>query len=212
MSKKLKIFGILAIAILLTFPGNVFAARFFCTGMVGTVAGGTLIVTPGGRAYGAFVILPGDSNNHTVVTSISVTSDSALVTANAYVYDKEDEAIVDSPSITGTRELSISSGGGNFDAADLIVIQDPAGKYAFVESVASSGAGTILVAGTLDRAVGIGWRVYEMEEICRIPASIDTQEYESDVAVVAGEYDSPVLIWLGGLTSCSINFAAGHYK
>ena len=128
------------------------------------------------------------------------------------MYDKENSATINAAASAGATSLSISSGGASIDANDIIVLQDTSGSTVYVETVASTGATTIALNGTLDGAITSGWKVYEMEKIATIPVGSATASYESDVAVVAATKDSPLLIWLGGVASCSINFASGHYK
>lgn len=185
------------------------ADSIFCKFMTGSTDGAQLVTN---YQYGAYVAIPGDNNSQVVVTSFSATSDNAAATCDAYVYDKENEATLNSACNAGSSELGITSGGASFDANDLIIIQSASGAV-YVESVASSGATTIALNGTTDVAItATGWKVYEMEKIGEIPVAAATASYESDVAVVAGTKDSPVLIFLGGVASCSINFASGHYK
>jgi len=161
---------------------------------------------------GAVAMIPGDNNSQVVVTSISMTSDCSSSTSDAFIYDKENEASVNSTSAAGQTEIGISSGGANFDQFDIIVIQNASGSRIFYETVSSVGATTIATVGALDYSVGTGYTVYEMEHIGTIPVDNATVSFNSDVAVVAGATDSPLLIWLGGATACSINFASGHYK
>jgi len=185
------------------------ADSIFCKSMTGTTTGATIGF---GYTYGAYVAIAGDNNSQVVVTSLSGTADNAATTCNAYIYDKENEATVNSSSSSGGQEIGIASGGASIDASDIIVLQNPAGDVVYVETVASTGATTIAIAGVLDGAITSGWKVYEMEKIAEVPVGNATKSYESDVAVVAGTKDSPVLIFLGGVASCSINFASGHYK
>lgn len=184
------------------------ADKIFCKGMTGTGEGATLGVTSN---YGAFIAIPGDASNQTVIASLSITSDGT--TRNAYVYDKESEATINAAAAAGATEITITpSGTSPFDNGDIVVLQDPSGKRVYVETVASYGAATVALSGHLDGAIAIGWKVYEMEKICEIPAGNATASYQSDVAVVAGTQGSPVLIWIGGVAGCSINFASGHYR
>jgi len=185
------------------------ADSIFCKSMAGTTAGATLVTT---YDYGAYVAIAGDNNSQVVVTGFSGTSDTAAPTCDAYIYDKENEATVSAAASAGASTFSVSSGGASFDANDIIVLQDASGRTVYVETVASTGATTFALNGTLDGAITAGWKVYEMEKIAEVPIGNATISYESDVAVIAGTKDSPVLIFLGGVASCSINFASGHYK
>jgi len=211
---KLNKIGLLAIAALLSvmlFVGPALALDpIFCKSMIGTTAGGTLGSDT--RAYGAFVIIPGDNNSQVVVASVSGTADGTGAVNNIWVYDKENEATISSSDSAGVTSLVISSGGTSFDASDIIVIQAPSGSPVFAESVSSTGATTIALNGTTDYAVYSGYKVYEMEEIARIPVGNGTASYQSDVAVAAGQKDSPLFLYIGGTSACSINFASGHYR
>jgi len=207
---------LLIIAVIMFMAGPALAAdSIFCKFMTGTTAGAHVDTGAAGLTYiyGAYVLIPGDNNAQVVVTSFSATSDNAAATCDAYVYDKENSAAINSGSKSGSAEIYMASGGTNFDANDIIVLQDASGSTIYVETVASTGATTIALNGFLDGAIASsGWTVYEMEKIGEIPVGAATASYESDVAVVAGTTDSPVLIFLGGVASCSINFASGHYK
>lgn len=209
MKKLVSIISVVALCLMVAMPAMA-VDSIFCKSMVGTTAGGTLGTT---YTYGAYVIIPGDNNAQVVASSLSGTSDNAADTCDMYVYDKEQSCTVNSASASGATEIGISSGGASIDASDIIVLQDASGSTVYVETVASTGATTIAINGTLDGAIAAsGWTVYEMEKIAEVPVGSATASYESDVAVIAGATDSPVLIWLGGVASCSINFASGHYK
>ena len=183
--------------------------QIFCKSMTGTTAGAAYT---GEATYGAYVIIPGDNNAQVVVASFSATADSAASYSNADIYDKENEATVNSGSAAGGQTLYFASGGASFDASDVIVLQDTSGSTVYIESVSSAAATNIVIHGTLDGAVAAGWKVYEMEQIATIPVGAATASFESDVAVVAATKDSPLLIIIHGYAACSINFASGHYK
>lgn len=208
MRKYFKIMLAVSILIALLISGPAAAAdSIFSKFMTGTTTAGVGTT----YTYGAYVVIPGDSNGQVVVASVSGTSDGTAATNNIYVYDKENEATINSTSSAGATALGIASGGASFDANDLIVLQSPSGAV-YLESVASSGAATIAINGALDVEVSSGWKVYEMSQIGKIPVGNATASYQSDVAVVAGTKDSPVLMVLGGTAACSINFASGHYR
>lgn len=206
MRKRLiQLMAAAAIALLIAVPAQA-VDSIFCKGMTGT--SDTV-----GYAYGAYVLIPGDNNAQVVVTSFSATSDQAVATGNAYVYDKENSLAITSGNASGAQELGFASGGGSLDASDWIVIQDASGATIYIESIASVTATTLAINGTFDGTIASsGWTVYEMEQIATIPVGNATASYESDVAVVAGTRNSPVFIRIGGASSCSINFASGHYR
>nr|BDD47305.1 hypothetical protein 8 [bacterium] len=212
MKKRFGIIGLIAmLAMLFCVVPAIAADSIFCKFMTGDANNGKDLGTT--YHYGAYVAIPGDNNSQVVVTSFSGTSDTDTSTCNAYVYDKENSATINSACNAGSAELGIASGGASFDANDIIVLQDASGSTIYVETVASTGATTIALNGLTDGAIAAtGWTVYEMEKIGEIPVGNATTSYESDVAVVAGPSNSPVLIWLGGDAACSINFASGHYK
>lgn len=205
LKRTIQLITAIALALLIATPAAA-VDSIFCKGMTGTA-------DTAGYAYGAYVIIPGDNNAQVVVASFSATSDAAVATNNAYIYDKEDSVLVNSGAAAGGQAIGFASGGGNFDAGDWIVLQDASGSTLYLESISVVGATSLTINGTFDGAIASsGWTVYEMEQIATVPVGNATASYESDVAVIAGTRDSPLWIRIGGAASCSINFASGHYK
>jgi len=217
MSKKLKIFGILAIAALLIVPGNTFADQYFGKGMVGEAGTiqNTFVINAANRhlrLYRAFVAIPGEMNAQVIIGSLSCTSDGTADTNNAYIYDKEDDTNVNAAAVLGASVIPTVDTGTAFDVNDIVCIQSPSGDVVQVETVANVGGGSIAIYGILDQAIGLGWRVYEMEEISRVVVQNATVNRESAIATIVGEADSPVLVLLGGGAACAINFCSGYYR
>lgn len=174
--------------------------------------GGTAQVTTATtHDYGAWVAFAGDNNKQVVVGSLSATTDSTT-TGNVYVYEKENEITVSTTSTAGNTRITMTSGGGNFDANDIIIIQSPSGDVVFMETVASTEATSIALNGTLDYAIYAGYKVYEMTNVGSVPCSNTTITRESDIAVCAGKKDSPLLLYIPGKAACAINYASGQYK
>jgi len=203
------------IMIALIAPQAQAADKVFCKGMTGESDIDEAFVFESNkpiRDYTAFVAIAGERNRSVVVGSLSCTSDGTAATNNAYIYDKEDYTAVDAAAALGADVIPTADTGTAFDVDDIVCIQSPGGRVVQVATVANVGGGSIEIYGTLAQAVGTGWYVYEMEEIARVPVGNATASYESDVAVVAGEPNSPLLVLLGGNSACSINFCSGHYK
>lgn len=215
MSKKLKIFGILAIAALLILPGTAFADKFFCKGATGATTAGFEVSGAGGyaRLCRAFVAIPGERNGQVIVGSFSATGDDINATGNAYIYDKEDFTAVSAATPANSMIIPTVDTGTMFDAGDLVCLQSPSGDVIEVFSVSHVGGGSVALNGSFTTyAIGPGWFLYEMEQIATIPIGFATISYQSNVAVVAGERNSPVLVLLGGITGCVINFCSGNYQ
>lgn len=219
MKKILTIVLALMVAVMFFASPALAVDRIFSKFMVGldhTQKAGMIIYDDAedkGYNYGAYVVIAGDNNSQVVITSISATSDGTATTNNMLVFDKESSATVNSACDAGSRGIGVAAGGANFDVGDIIVLQDASGNTLYVETVTAVTATTIAIGGPLDGAIAAtGWTVYEMEQIGQIVIQSATVSYQSDVAVVAGTRDSPVLILLGGAAACSINFASGHYK
>lgn len=204
-----KLFTALFLALLIAAAPAGAVDPIFCKGHTGTTNSPFYLTTD----YGAYVIIPGDNNAQVVVTSLSATADGTDATNNLYVYDKENQVTVTSGNSAGAQTLGFASGGTNFDVGDFIVLQDASGSTVYVESIAACGATSLTINGTFDGAIAsTGWTVYEMTQIATVPVGNATANYESGVAVIAGEKASPVMLVIGGSAACSINFASGHYK
>jgi len=204
----------------LMFAGPAMAVdQIFCKFMIGTDAKAAMLIADdeevtddSGYNIGAYVVIPGDNNAQVVVTSISGTADGTASTNNMIVFDKLRSVAVNSQCNAGSAVIGIASPSDDMNTNNLLVIQDAGGNTIYIESVASVGSNTIGLASQLDGQIESGWTVYEMEQIGQIPVGNATISYESDVAVVAGQKNSPLLIYLGGAAACSINFASGHYR
>jgi len=209
MIKILKSFiPAILLALAVAFPAAA-VDPIFCKSHIGTTSSPFYLVTD----YGAYVIIPGDNNAQVVVASLSATSDGTDATNNLYIYDKENSVAITSGNSAGAQTLGFASGGTNFDVNDLIVLQDASGSTVYIESISACGATSLTINGTFDGAIAsTGWTVYEMEQTATVPVGNTTASYQSDVAVVAGEKNSPLMLIIGGSSACSINFASGHYK
>jgi hypothetical protein len=167
----------------------------------------------------AYAVIAGDNNSQVVITSISLTSDGTAASNNCFIFDKADinvagdSAQVDSECAAGAQTIGIASGSRtDFRANDIVLIQNASGSTVYIETVLAADADTILCHGTLDGAIDSTWQVYRMEHVATIPVQSATVSHNSDVAVFAGQKDSPVLLLLGATTAGTINFASGMYK
>jgi hypothetical protein len=183
---------------------------FVLVGALGALAYNGAMTAHATGTTSAYVILPADSNAHTVVQALNVTSDKAASKLVAYWADATTTTVASAS--TGTT-LAVASSTG-FAGNNLIAVQTAGGSVSY-RTVSSVATGELTLGSAL--TANAGDTVYLLAVAAantdaEIPVGAATKELTNQAGVLIGPKGSPLLLMLDGTSACAINYLTWGLK